>query len=60
MNSGKYKILFKTTIKLAHDASKEARQLFMANVVEMAVTVLFRFQMLIMEENPLTITFQET
>lgn len=58
MNSGKYKILLKTPIKLAHDASKEARQLFVANI-EMAAIVLSDFRC-IMEENPLTITFQET
>lgn len=58
MNSGKYKILFKTPIKLAHDASKEARQLFVANIVETAAIVLSDFRC-IMEENPLTITFQE-
>lgn len=39
MNLGKCKFFLKISIKLAHDASKEARKLFMADVVKMVVTV---------------------
>lgn len=43
MNLGKHKV-FKTSIKLARDASEEAGQQFMANVVEMVVFVLQVFR----------------
>ena len=49
----------KNSIKLAHEASEEVVQLFMDDVVEMVVFVL-QVSRCFMEENPLTVTFQES
>lgn len=51
----KTRVFFKRLIKLAHDASKEAGQLLMADVVETAVLQLFSCMM---EENPLLSHFR--